>query len=200
MAKNNLKILLAGDSFSAKWPDSPSGWPELLKSEFKITNVSQAGVGEYKILQQLKNQNLYNFDLVIVNHTSPFRVHTTNPIHTSKLHSNCDLIFTDVEANFDTKDEKVITAFNWFKHHYDEQYQIDIYKLMREEIQRILNIPYLAIDHNPTSAEHAFEKNHLDFTAHWLANKGVVNHYTEDGNQHVAKIIKEKIYEMGFKR
>jgi len=198
MAKNNLKILLAGDSFSAKWPDSPSGWPELLKSEFKITNLSQAGVGEYKILKQIKSQNLNKFDLVIVNHTSPFRVHTLNSIHNTPLHSNCDLIFTDIEANYDQKNESVVTAFNWFKHHYDEEYQVDIYRLMREEILRSIGIPYLAIDHTPTSSFYATELNHLNFTYHWLSNKGLVNHYTEDGNQHVAKTIKEKIYEMGF--
>jgi hypothetical protein len=69
---------------------------------------------------------------------------------------------------------------------------------MREEISRSIGIPYLAIDHTPTSSFYATESNHLNFTYHWLSNKGLVNHYTEDGNQHVAKTIKEKIYEMGF--
>ena len=200
MAKNNLKILLAGDSFSAKWPDSPSGWPELLKHEFKITNLSQAGVSEYKILKQIKSQKLDNYDFIIVNHTSPFRVHTANSIHNTALHSNCDLIFTDVEANYNDKDERVVTAFNWFKHHYDEEYQIDIYKMIREEISRLVgDRKYLAIDHTPTSSDYRFEKNYLNFTHHWLSNRGLVNHYTESGNQHVAATIKEKIYEMGFK-
>lgn len=201
MAKNNLKILLAGDSFSAKWPDSTTGWPELLKTEFKITNLSQAGVSEYKILKQIKSQNLDDYDLIIVNHTSPFRVHTVNSIHNTKLHSNCDLIFTDVEANYDEKDERVVTAFNWFKYHYDEEYQIDIYKLMREEIARTIgNRRYLAIDHTSTSSDHKFETNHLCFKNFWLLNKGVVNHYTEFGNQYVANTVKDIIYEMGFKR
>lgn len=198
MAKNNLKILLAGDSFSAKWPDSPSGWPELLKKDYNITNVSQAGVGEYKILNQIKNQNLDKFDLVIVNHTSPFRVHTLNPIHQSKLHANCDLIFSDVEANLDPKNESTVTAYNWFKHHYDEQYQKDIYDIVRREIRRLIKLPYLAIDHTPTSCNHAFEELHMDFTSHWTFHRGLVNHYTEEGNKIVAQRIKEKLYEMGF--
>jgi hypothetical protein len=199
MAKNDLKILLAGDSFSAKWPDGPSGWPQLLANEFRVTNVSQAGVGEYKILNQIKSQNLNKFDLVIVNHTSPFRVHTNNPIHSTKLHKDCDLIFKDVESNLNTNDEKVVTAFNWFKYHYDEQYQIDIYELMRKEIQSIIKIPYLAIDHSPTSYEQAFEDCHINFSNHWSFYRGLVNHYTEEGNKIVAQRIKEKLNEMGFK-
>jgi len=198
MAKNNLKILLAGDSFSAKWPDSPSGWPYLLGKEFNITNVSQAGVGEYKILRQLKSQNLNKFDLVIVNHTSPFRVHTNNPIHNTKLHENCDLIFTDVESNLDKNNQSTVTAYNWFKYHYDEDYQKDIYDLMRKEICSMIKVPYLAIDHSPTSFERSFEDCHINFTNHWSVHKGLVNHYTEEGNAIVAQRIKEKLNEMGF--
>jgi len=198
MAKNNLKILLAGDSFSAKWPDGPSGWPELLRKEFNITNVSQAGVGEYKILKQIESQDIKKFDLVIVNHTSPFRVHTSKPIHNSKLHANCDLIFTDVESNLDIKNESTVTAYNWFKYHYDELYQKDIYDLLRKEIHRSITVPYLAIDHTDTSFKHSFEEPHIDFTNHWRFHRGLVNHYTEEGNKIVAQKIKEKINEMGL--
>lgn len=201
MAKNNLKILLAGDSFSAPWIGSTTGWPALLENEFKITNLSQAGISEYKILKQIKSQSLDSFDLIIVNHTSPFRVHTNNSIHNTALHANCDLIFTDIEANYNKHDERIVTAFNWFKHHYDEEYQIDIYKMMREEISRLISDrTYLAIDHTPTSSDYRFEHNYLNFTHHWLSNKGLVNHYTESGNQHVAATIKEKIYEMDYRR
>jgi hypothetical protein len=72
--------------------------------------------------------------------------------------------------------------------------------MLREEISRLIgNRNYLAVDHTPTSSDYRFEKNHLNFAHHWLSNKGLVNHYTEDGNQYVAKTIKENIYEMGFK-
>ena len=48
-----LRILIAGDSFAAEWPGN-NGWVKLLSQKFSVTNVAQAGVGEYKILKQLK--------------------------------------------------------------------------------------------------------------------------------------------------
>lgn len=195
MAKNSLKILLAGDSFGAQWPDNYTGWPTLLSQSFNVTNVAQAGVGEYKILNQIKNSNLNKFDLVIVNHTSPYRIHTAASIHNTQLHANCDLIFTDIESHKNNKDPKIVTAYNWFKYHYDEQYQEDIYDLIRKEINSNIDIPYIAIDHNQTSACRAFENNRIDFSNYWPGNRGDVNHYTNDGNRYVAKEVERKILE-----
>jgi hypothetical protein len=192
-----MKILIAGDSFGAKWPDSTVGWPSLLCGVHSVKNVSEAGVGEYKILKQLKNQNIKKFDLVIVNHTSPYRVHTASPIHNTDLHANCDLIFSDVEA-LDQNDPKIKTAVNWFKYHYDEDFQEGIYKLIRKEIKEIITVPYLAIDHNKTSADFAFEDLRLDFSEFWPKNRGNINHYTIEGNLFVYKSILEKINEMGI--
>lgn len=192
-----MKILLAGDSFAAKWPGSDNGWPDLLSQTFDITNVAQAGIGEYKILKQIKKSNLKDFDLVIVSHTSPYRLHTPkHPITRVGLHENCDLIYLDLESNLDKKNESLMTAFNWFKFHYDEEYQCDIYDLMRREIDRIINIPYLCLDHNPITSERSFEKHTIDFSSYWEKNKGYVNHYSNQGNIFVSEIIKEKIKEI----
>ena len=67
--------------------------------DYNVTNVSQAGVSEYKILKQVEDHLYSNdFDLVIVCHTSPYRVHTPeHPVHNSGLHKDCDLIYSDVE-------------------------------------------------------------------------------------------------------
>lgn len=197
MAKNSVKILLAGDSFAAKWPNSDSGWPDLLSQSFDVTNIAQAGIGEYKILKQIKNSNLKQFDLVIVSHTSPYRIHTPNhPIKRSGLHENCDLIYLDLEANLDKKNESLMTAVNWFKYHYDEEYQCDTYDLIRKEINRIIDVPYLCLDHNPITSERSFEKYKIDFSLYWEENRGNVNHYSNQGNIYVSEIIKEKIKEI----
>lgn len=195
-----MNILLAGDSFGAKWPETNLGWPTLLGNEYSVKNVSEAGVGEYKILKQIKKEKLSKFDLVIVNHTSPYRVHTSSPIHDTPLHSNCDLIFNDVESQTNQSDPKIAAALGWFKYHYDELYQEDIYIMIRKEIESIIDIPYIAIDHNKTSSDWAFETIRLDFSAHWLKNRGSINHYTVEGNLYVFEKILEKINEMGIRR
>jgi hypothetical protein len=197
MAQDSLKILVAGDSFAAAWPETKSGWPSLLGSMFNVTNVAQAGVGEYKILKQIKNVNLNLFDLVIVSHTSPFRIHTpTHPIERAGLHQHCDLIYTDLEANFNVNNKSLTTALNWFKYHYDEDYQNDIYTLLRKEINHLITIPYLCLDHNPITSKYAFEENRIDLSHVWAKNRGDVNHYTDQGNLWVFNEITNTIKEL----
>ena len=194
MAQNRLNILISGDSFAANWANSSSGWPSLLGLCFNVTNVAQAGVGEYKILKQIKSLDLNKFDLIIVSHTSPFRIHTpAHPIKRVGLHESCDLIYTDLEANRDDKNESLTTALNWFRYHYDDEYQCDMYDLVRQEINRRITIPYLCLDHNPITSKHAFETNQFDFSDVWAKHRGVVNHYSDQGNTIVFQTVKDQI-------
>jgi hypothetical protein len=194
MAKDRLKILITGDSFAAQWPNNNTGWSNLLEQYFTVTNIAQAGVGEYKILKQVKSVDLNKFDLLIVSHTSPFRIHTPNhPIKRTGLHENCDLIYTDLEANNDASNKSLTTALDWFRYHYDEDYQCDMYDLLRQEINRIAVIPYLCLDHNPITSKHAFEANRFDFSNVWTKHRGVVNHYSNQGNTIVFQTVKEQI-------
>ena len=91
------KILIAGDSFAADWTVKHigGGWVNLLTKDFKVKNVAEAGVSEYKIYKQLLNQNLVDYDHIIVSHTSAYRIPIEeHPIHKDDiLHNNCDLIF-----------------------------------------------------------------------------------------------------------
>ena len=68
-----MKILVAGDSFAAEWPGD-DGWVKLLAHSHEVTNVAQAGCGEYKIFKQIQKANLDEYDCVIVSHTSTSRV------------------------------------------------------------------------------------------------------------------------------
>ena len=97
------KILVVGDSFAADWtkkyPEG-HGWVNLLSAEYAVTNLAQAGVGEYKILQQIKSvPDIQMFDLVLISHTSPYRIHTRkHPVHhADPLHNHADLIMEDIE-------------------------------------------------------------------------------------------------------
>jgi len=187
-------ILICGDSFAADWPGE--GWPKKLALKYNVKNLAQAGVGEYKILKQIGSVNLLNFDLVIVSHTSPSRVHTRqHPIHRQGLHENCDLIYNDVDRlNFFNKSLKA--AKGWFDYHYDDEYQTDIYNMLREKIKDMIKKPYISISHADIPEDLVIENNHIDFRSIWNDHRGDVNHYTDLGNTLVFETLDKKIQEL----
>ncbi len=188
-----MKILIAGDSFAAEWPTSEKGWVDLLAENHRVTNVAQAGCSEYRILKQIQSQDLNTFDLVIVSHTSPSRVYTReHPLHKDGFHKNCDLIANDIER-VSFFNDSLKSAQGWFKHHYDDEYQQDIYNLIRKEINNIINIPYISMSHISFLKDKYIESTHLDFSDLWATERGNVNHYTEAGNISIYNKIKRAI-------
>ena len=95
------KILIAGDSFAANWriKHNGAGWVNLLENDYDVKNIAQAGVSEYKILKQIEQENLDNFDMIVISHTSPNRVYITeHPAYNlNPLHRCADLIYSDVK-------------------------------------------------------------------------------------------------------
>ena len=192
------KLLIAGDSFAAKYPNDTSvGWPLLLKQYYDITNTAQAGVSEYKILKQLKSvSNIGQYSLIIIAHTSPYRVHTRQSIHSTELHKDCDLLMSDIDDKFSIR-PSVFAAKGYFKHHFDPDYYEDMYSLLRKEIQNITRYtPTLHIDHFESSLKYAKEDFKLDLPQMWPYYKGNINHYTPEGNQLVCARILEKVKEL----
>ena len=189
-----MNILIVGDSFSTIWPNTTGSWVELLSTAHNITNLSCAGVGEYKILKQLKSAHIPAYDLVIVSHTSSSRVHTRqHPTHTTGLHKNCDLIISDLEPKFSWFNPSLSTAINWFKYHYDAEYQQTIYSLLRSKISNIITVPSIHIDHFSDSVPTAPEINHLDFSKFWPTERGNINHYTKTGNAFIFSEVSKTI-------
>lgn len=179
------KILIVGDSFAAVWPNAIDGWVNLLAKKHNVTNIAQAGCGEYKILKQLESADIKSYDLVIVSHTSPSRVHTaSHPIHKDGFHKDCDLLITDISARQEFFNSSLRTAQGWFKYHYDDQYQIDIYNLIRKRILDMLStVPYISLTHVDISSALTIESNNIDFSDLWRKERGVTNHYTVLGNK-----------------
>jgi len=188
-----MRILVAGDSFAAQWPGN-NGWVKLLAKEFDVTNVAQAGVSEYKILKQLKQENIDDYDCIIVSHTSPSRVHTpSHPLHKHGLHKDCDLLYNDIDRT-SFFNRSLSAAKGYFKYHYDDQYHCDIYHLLRKEINNILATKnYISMSHIDIAKLFIVEDKHIDFSEFWKENKGKENHYSKEGNQKLCNIIVDAV-------
>ena len=188
-----LKILLCGDSFAVDYrsvDQSNCGWSNLLSDIHEVTNAAQAGVSEYKIIKQLNNYDLADFDLTIIVHTSVSRVHIqTHPLHKhSQLHQNCDLIYSDLLAA-ESDCAVVATAIEYFQNIYDTDYYTDLYKMMLSTI--------LAQTVSYKTLHLSFFDNRVDYPfQHYLNLKnifdqypGTINHLSNQGNTKVFDTI-----------
>jgi hypothetical protein len=81
------------------------------------------------------------------------------------------------------------TAKNFFKYHYDDDYQLDIYKLLRSQINNMISVPYISLSHIDIVNLLAVERCNIDLTKLWKSERGTINHYTEFGNEIIFKRI-----------
>jgi len=177
-------LLIAGDSFSADWSTQSKniGWVNMLQKDYEVTNVSQAGVSEYRIYLQLKSIDLSKFDKIIISHTSAYRIPIEeHPIHSGDpLHHNCDLIFSDVCAHLENSIMKV--AYDFYSNIFDLDYFKFVNKLIYQEIKKI----------TPTALHITFFDSFYDdsvikFENIFLENKGNTNHLSDRGNDVIYK-------------
>lgn len=189
-----MKILIAGDSFAADWSTKykVQGWPNLLAQEHDVTNIAQAGCGEYKILTQIKSQDLRNYDAVIISHTSPYRVHTCyHPAHSQDaLHKNSDFIYSDVKAN------NIHSMVEYFEKFFDLEHAVDIHTMICKEIDYI-TLPYkpIHITHFDWKGLFSF-RDLINFNAVHKKNPGDANHYNNAGNLAVLTELKQRLANM----
>lgn len=185
-------ILICGDSFAADWTLKylGEGWPNRLAKDYNVTNLAQAGCGQYKIYLQLTSVDLDKFDAIIVSHTSPYRVYVKeHPIHKNDpLHGNSDLIYSDIaEHRKDRKDLEPIVSY--FENYFDVDHAKFIHSLICEKIELLLSKhKSLHVVNHEWSDLHEFS-NMLSFQSLFETNRGSMNHYDEIGNN----IIYQKI-------
>lgn len=190
-----MKLLICGDSFAADWTVKYNdvGWPNMLANDYKITNLAQAGCGEYKIYKQLVSVNLDEYDAIIVSHTSPNRIYVkSHPVHANDvLHKNSDLIYTDiVEHSKSNKSLKPIV--DYFENYFDLEYAIFVHTTICEKIEKHLttfNGPVIHITNLPWDDLYYF-KNMLLFEQLFKDRRGLMNHYDLAGNEIIYKKIK----------
>ena len=194
------QILIIGDSFSSDWSKKYNnylGWPNLLARDYTITNLSQPGCSEYRILRQLKSVDLNKYDFVIVSHTSPSRIYTRcHPIHSNDLlHGHSDLIFTDIEYHASRLrnwfNHSLKAAKGFFIHHYDMEFYDYVYNKIRDDIHTCLyDRPVLIVNHLPCLEPHK-QPNLLDFSDMLTTHPGLINHFSAEGNHIIYKKIRQ---------
>lgn len=194
-----MKILISGDSFAVDYKivdQLAYGWPNYLADRYSVTNIAQAGVGEYKIVKQLESVDMDLFDLVIVVHTSPYRVHIKeHPLHANNtLHKNCDLLYSDLEQSKQKHDPVVAAGLDYFKYVFDIEYYNNIYSLILDKIHSLT-------DHHKTLHLTFFDNTQITYPFEHFKNlhsvfetyPGSVNHLNPVGNDHVVKQIESWI-------
>ena len=117
-----MKVLICGDSFSA----SDSGWTHELSKDFDVTNLSNSGVDQYDILQQIKSQNLKDYNVVILSNT---RIRTE------------DKKSKDIYSLIDYEQDRLL-IWNWV-------YKIRNYDSIRKTIRMIDNSKMDIVENQP---------------------------------------------------
>lgn len=186
-----MNILVCGDSFSADWSakyPNCKGWTNLLSENYTIKNNSQAGCSEYKIYKQLCREDVSLYDIIIISHTSPYRIPVErHPIlYNDCLHKNADLIYTDIKSQ-NNPNLKCIT--NYFENYFDLEYADFIHKLIiKEELNCIKDIPCLHLSFYNSEIFKNF-KNFYCFNKIVKNHKGLINHLSPKGNKKLMNIV-----------
>lgn len=188
-----MKILLAGDSFAADQQiPGPKSWWQMLQ-DHTVVNIAQPGVGEYKIWQQILRSKLSEFDVVLVCHTSPYRIHAQiNPFHSKGSHVHSDLIYKDVEAAPDSPVKEHILY--WFQEIMDLDHARSIHGLIKEKIFNHLNQLQIAHCHMTffDTDQDVFRLDHeINFHKIWKEHSGSINHLSQRGNELVAATMRK---------
>ena len=183
------RLIIFGDSFGVqKTLELFNSWVTLLDNHFEIENRCECGVGQYKILQQLKNTDLTKFDKILITHTSPTRVYVKdNPIHKNSVYyKNCDILFADIENHVD---EFSVACKLYFKHIFDFNYAIDIHNMICQEIDKLCKGKTTIHMTNFDYTNMYSFPNLINFYPLFLKNKGEVNHYNEVGNNKIYQTL-----------
>jgi hypothetical protein len=192
-----MKILICGDSFAADWAvkyHNDLGWPNLLAEDHTIVNLAQAGCSEYKIYQQLISVEFSEFDQIIISHTSPYRIPIKkHPVHASDdLHKNSDLIYSDIKEH-SKSNSKLLSIVDFFENYFDTNSAKFTHNLICEKIDKLTSIvPVLHMVHINYDDLYSFQ-NMLNFEYLFKTNRGLMNHYDNEGNLQIYRCIKNII-------
>jgi hypothetical protein len=190
------QILICGDSFAADWTVKykGQGWPNMLAREHEVHNAARAGVSEYKIYQQVMEADLVQYDSVIIAHTSPYRLYVKeHPVHAKdSLHSDCDLIYSDVKDALPTHPE-LAGIVEYFERYFDPEYATFVHNLICEKIEAHCNKYCDTVIHMINFEDQYCFKNSVDFVDVFKQHRGRMNHFDDMGNLKVYQKLLEML-------
>jgi hypothetical protein len=186
-----MKILILGDSWAADWSsqyDQYAGWPNILAENHDVTNIAQAGVSQYSISQQANSVTPADYDRVIISITSPYRLYTPqHPVHTSGLHANSDLIYTDLEHHLTEQpdNKRIQSAIGFYKHHFDTEHAEYVHQLLVADTLKDCDDNYTLVTSNIYDNEQYVPASFRYCEGHdiYQSYPGRINHMNEEGNQ-----------------
>jgi hypothetical protein len=190
-------LLICGDSFAADWTVKYSGsvgWPNMLCQDYQVTNLAQAGCGEYKIYLQLKSTDLDAYDKIVVCHTSPYRIFIKHhPVHANDiLHAHSDLLYSDIKAHSITN-KNLLPIVDYFEKYFDLDHAVFTHGLICKEIDQMLsgcNVIHVA----NIEWQNLYKfPNMLYFDKLRDKHAGTINHYDSAGNRQIYQLIKDKL-------
>lgn len=191
-----MNIAFCGDSFVADYRLSDKlkpGWPVLLNEALKSKThyYGIAGACQYRILNQFKSTILdKNLELIIMSHTSPFRIYTNHhPLRShDPLHFNSDFVISDTfSPKKYNKDNHVVAAQMYFKYLLDEDHCLEIHRLICEKIETLtknINLKIIHLSGFDYSDIYRFD-NWIDIEDIVRQYPGNINHLSPDGNQKI---------------
>jgi hypothetical protein len=192
------KLLICGDSFAADWTIKykGKGWVNLLADSYAVTNLAQAGCSEYKILKQVQSVDLTKFDMILVSHTSPYRLYVKeHPIHNKDiLHKNSCLIYSDVNEYLPAHPElEPIT--HYLERYFDLEYAEHMHGLLIKEIESICPANTVHLSHIEWGDIYQC-RNWINFKDIFKHHRGMINHYDDEGNRIIYTAVKHKLREL----
>jgi hypothetical protein len=193
------KILVCGDSFATDHSVNDPvaiGWSSMLANLYDVTNCAQAGVSEYKIIEQIKNQNLNDYDAIIISHTSPYRVYIKeHPVYqNNNVHKYTDLIYNDVLHHYNINSDNILleSAKNYFENIFDENYYQELYYMMIEQIKKLISGHRCL--HLLTIFDQGVELDPvLNLKTQFRFKQGTPNHYSYKNNVKICNLVAQWI-------
>lgn len=191
-------ILICGDSFAADWTvkyhNRGKGWPNLLAEKYAVTNVAEAGCGEYKIYKQLISQDLDNFDCVIISHTSAYRLHTLHhPVHNQDLlHYNADFIYSDIKEHAKTH-KQLDCVVEYYEKYFDTDYARFVHELICEKINQLCKDHGCVLHLTDSGWSDFYQFPDMLVLDYFKPKTNGINHYDQQNNIDIYQKVLEKI-------
>jgi hypothetical protein len=179
-----MKILLLGDSFCYVSSKQKTHWVNMLGEAHTIENCSNPGIGQYKIWKQYRSQK---YDVAVVHHTSPYRIHTlSNPIHDG-IRRKSDFMLGDIEYHASNGNSEAKKILRYLTKYVDYDYQEKIHELLYEQMLKIPKSIHFTMFDNPMVKNNF----HDIFLKH--RDKHSDTHLTAEGHRLIYERIKELV-------